>query len=70
MTHKILPIRRNRNWELMLSGMATLTINPSVTAPKMPKTKSTTDALRDDWRAIGGDMRRAMGKVGKENEAA
>jgi hypothetical protein len=68
MKHKILPIRRNRNWELMLAGMATITISHSMSAPKLPKLKSDADALRGDWVAIGRDIRGAMNVIDREIE--
>ena len=47
---------------LMLSGAATITFDHSMAKVKL---HSTGDALAEDWRAVGRDMKRALASVGR-----
>jgi hypothetical protein len=46
---------------LILSGAATITFDQSMAKVKL---RSTGEALAEDWRAVGRDMKRALASVG------
>jgi hypothetical protein len=54
---------RDRKLQLYLEGMTTITLNQSMSRIRR---RSTREALAGDWRAIGNDMRKALGTVRAE----
>jgi hypothetical protein len=50
-----------RDMSLILSGAATITFDQSMAKVKL---RSTGEALAEDWRAVGRDMKRALASVG------
>lgn len=55
-------VGNRRDMSLMLSGAATITFDHSMAKVKL---HSTGDALAEDWRAVGRDMKRALASVGR-----
>lgn len=60
-------IARRRAAGLMLAGTGTLTLDQRIAKPMVPLGG---DGLAQDWRAVGGDLRRAMGQVGRGKRPA
>ena len=55
-------VSNRRDISLMLSGAATITFDQSMAKVKL---RSTREALAEDWRAVGRDMKRALASVGR-----
>ena len=57
--------RRPKASDLMLSGASTITFGQRI---RTVGSRSTQDALKGDWVAIGDDIRKAVGRARREFE--
>ncbi len=58
---------RRRTAALILDGIGDISFDHSI---RMPRLKSSRDAVADDWHVVGQDLRRAIKHAGTGSEAA